>query len=1337
MWVTMTACVLTVVLSGVGNTAAPGVRPGPVLCAPPAPFLSPKAASTKGAVAKPVVRANGVFFGDNGLLLDDAGNMTIVSGGKEVAKGLFGVWTAYGPNCMASNTGAFKNKRLTVARDKGKLLFQAAFPLDKQGMLGTYRQHVSLLPDGRLRLDIALAVPKGKEALLRAGHLMFKVPFVLCEGRRCTGDGKAYSFSNADAPKTKKSKVLFCSTRAKRLVFTPENPDTTFAMDFLCNRSVVVKENRLQTSWEGQKLYVDVGLAANRTIALVLDVRPIGPSSGHSADYHNGIDFWKCDRLHVPNYKLCRNLVQNPSFEAGLYHYTYALHAARYEDEQGRIYTTDTGEARFGNSSLLIRAVKGMTYPSGLATFAIPVVKGKRYTVSFFVKGDRPKLALNVGSISAVWPVFPLSANCTVTGEWTRQRFSFVAPNSGISVALRGTYHGDDPSGQGRIWVDGLQLEEGDMTDFAEKPLVAQLLTARPDDFFSPGQTIHARLRIIAKAHTAGRVAVQLEDYFYRTLWSGQYRFRTDAQGTARIPLPLDGRLPRGIFVLRADFELAGGFRDTSYFRLSVMDVLENKHRNKNLTSIALESRLPCAEAVFRRGRDIGIGSQTYITVPLSRRDSDRLRRFGMDFMGTAIVDDGNEGCIEVNGKVLVSGLWNLTQVTPELEKAVEEACYLKAKSMPWVDMWWFAGECEPRFRHATGSLVPDNIPDFAKLLKACYRGVKRFNRQTKVLAVGGPQNMNPQSGIRILDRYLAALGTDVRFDGVGIHPYRELPEDPDLDDDTAMLLRMMKKNGWANVPVYWNEGIYHHPYVIPAWGLSAHKGASVHCRIGPASYHMGWGERICAAYHARYWLVALKYQEYVKCFEAHWTLLFMDTSLAPFAVQKIPNTLGRLLGNARFRKDIRFAPNVRAYVFEDEQNRPVAALWSHIRRVDHGLERCPVASIRFSPALPEFIDLMEVRRRVVPEADGTCRVPVSPFPLFIRGRPGTLAGLCASLTAARLIDDSRSPVHISAKPAGSSHVEILFQNLLTHPFNGNATLSIQGRSTVKTLSLGAKRTARWRLPLSRPLSADRITTVTIPLQIKPTDGPAVRADVSFRGVSAGRRRGGPITIDGRLDDWRGVPAIPITNRYKWHTSSTQTGQEGDSQARFRVAWDEECLYLAVEVVDDKLVFTNGGGVNNWNNDSLQVYIDTFCDARFKPTRGFDMNDYNYDFCRNPEDKGKATPWRMVTPEEQLTGGGYALKNSRLEPNIKTAFRERAGGYVYEIAFPKRYVQPMALEPGNVVGFGLFVNDHDGERINNSLTLTPPGTSCYMNPHLWPAMVLVAESVAVRTRPNE
>jgi hypothetical protein len=122
-----------------------------------------------------------------------------------------------------------------------------------------------------------------------------------------------------------------------------------------------------------------------------------------------------------------------------------------------------------------------------------------------------------------------------------------------------------------------------------------------------------------------------------------------------------------------------------------------------------------------------------------------------------------------------------------------------------------------------------------------------------------------------------------------------------------------------------------------------------------------------------------MKYSDRVKQL-ADWSFstLFFDIEAAHYATAKIPNTLCHLLGDATFKKDIRFAMNCRAYVFEAGQGRPVAALWSCIPDVDRGLEQSPIAKLRIQGEAPEFIDLMENVVEPAHATDGALEVPVS-----------------------------------------------------------------------------------------------------------------------------------------------------------------------------------------------------------------------------------------------------------------------------------------------------------------------------------------------------------------------
>lgn len=87
----------------------------------------------------------------------------------------------------------------------------------------------------------------------------------------------------------------------------------------------------------------------------------------------------------------------------------------------------------------------------------------------------------------------------------------------------------------------------------------------------------------------------------------------------------------------------------------------------------------------------------------------------------------------------------------------------------------------------------------------------------------------------------------------------------------------------------------------------------------------------------ARAWLVALEYQDRVKSLNDFGNpSRYMDIDFTQRAFDKIPNTLGRLLGDASFLQDIRFAPFCRAYLFKDDKTgAPIAAIWGHKESVD------------------------------------------------------------------------------------------------------------------------------------------------------------------------------------------------------------------------------------------------------------------------------------------------------------------------------------------------------------------------------------------------------------------
>ncbi len=208
-----------------------------------------------------------------------------------------------------------------------------------------------------------------------------------------------------------------------------------------------------------------------------------------------------------------------------------------------------------------------------------------------------------------------------------------------------------------------------------------------------------------------------------------------------------------------------------------------------------------------------------------------------------------------------------------------------------------------------------------------------------------------------------------------------------------------------------------------------------------------------------------------------------------------------------------------------------------------------------------------------------------------------------------------------------------------------------------------------------------------------------------------------PIKIDGVLDDWKDYPANIQSSMLKEEDFNPNlvAGAE-DISARGWIAWDEEALYLALEVTDDYISLPNSAVV--WDFDSLQIAIDGANDALPKET--FDKNDFEFEIALL-RDGGKMV-YATQYPE------GFIA--SVVEEHCEAAMvREDASNrMIYEVRIPGAILPGMTLKAGSVAGFSFIVNDNDGPAPGDRegwLELTPgigygKDPSLYYDLVLWP-----------------
>ncbi|GAG33822.1 unnamed protein product, partial [marine sediment metagenome] len=229
-----------------------------------------------------------------------------------------------------------------------------------------------------------------------------------------------------------------------------------------------------------------------------------------------------------------------------------------------------------------------------------------------------------------------------------------------------------------------------------------------------------------------------------------------------------------------------------------------------------------------------------------------------------------------------------------------------------------------------------------------------------------------------------------------------------------------------------------------------------------------------------------------------------------------------------------------------------------------------------------------------------------------------------------------------------------------------------------KVLDVAPRKRISVKVKMPAPLSAAKVTKVSIPVTIKEEDSKPLSSKVDFEGFLC-RKTSIPKKIDGKENDWKDIPAIPLKNRWVNKKSGEKKGYPGDFEGSFKVAWDEDNLYLLVKITDDMFIHNKmkkrPTAGYRWKNDSLQIFIDTKCDARQrKYGRGYDDNDYDYAAFPDGVDKDsdsavcpegvscKATLFRFRSPDVQHTLGTSAPPDDTIEPNIPSAFRRTADG---------------------------------------------------------------------------
>ena len=990
-----------------------------------------------------------------------------------------------------------------------------------------------------------------------------------------------------------------------------------------------------------------------------------------------------------------KNLIPNPYF--AVRHRFVVLNNLADTGRDG-CYSTDS---KFGRYS--------WCKPGGGRFLAnIPLDAGD-YVFSFYAKG-KSRITLAVQSVGdgAAGSIQYLRTQVNSPGKWTRYELPFHQARE-RAVFMTVSY----PQS---LLIDGLQLEKGKKATAFEAPAVEAGET-KPF-FFKSGEdiTLEFELSTLEKA-VSGKGMMSIKNFFGETVAKQSFDYRAEAGQYPKIQFK-PGKLPDGIYAVKLDY---GGKAPEQFYRLAVMPFLKNTHQTAKAFALGYEGHREMQNQVWEpflaRLQAIGVASKAHCRA-MTPEVQKAYYKYGVVPFDLGIDGRGDKRILELmfpNLKDLPEGhMWSYIRDkskyfrvkgggllphyklmggwSAEYRKKFIETVAKEISRYPKYPAYYFASEGPHEVKD--DEHYPDWFAAFKEAVKSVYPDAWVYD--------GGEPGMGVNSQVVYTEKLLRRFKGKVVSDFVNAHTYtKNLRE---LYPNFRGLVAMMKRNPeYADSKISLAEGMHFYPYHISRWNTEHVCWNGEGWKGGSPSYDLGWHEKLSAAYYARTWLIFLTeyHRLWCACSSASNTGNFiMDSNLTPRAFQKIPNTLGILLGNPkRYIGDFTFAPDTKCLVWEDEQGHPLAAVWNEDPAVDSGFKDAPKVKLNYSGA--EFIDLMGVQRK--PPENG--EFALSSFPLFIRAKKGDADAFTKALSAAVLDDPDRLPCHIGFEILPGSKVKLTLVNQVSRDLKG--TLTVFGKGHAFTIPRTSETSLVIDLP--KPLRADKVDVIRIPYTCK-IGSRTFSKTLNLHCFAVKKFTG----------DWNKIPVLSLTNK----TNMNRTFTDRDFSVTYQVAWDEKKIYLRAKVKDD--VFSPGSKPEyRWTYDILQVYFDTRCSAVRTGKEGYDDDDYEYGFM--PTADGKSCEvWRAISPDIQLTLGIAAPKNNTIAKEIPAKFTRTKDGYTYEAEFPANYLLPMKLENGYNFAFGLFAADRDkGKSTDKGLSNTSrSGVSCYNRPEIWPVAVL-------------
>lgn len=877
--------------------------------------------------------------------------------------------------------GADKRRLTRELRSDGSVLRTGSFM--RKDDAGTFRQVLRPAGPGRCAVETEVRLDGSERNAIDSLTVLWE-------------DNTAWRFGTIRVTGAAESRVFageaIVVRDPVRISYETGEPDGTCAVEF---PEGLFESVRLHIEKNG--VHASLTLAKARVgepVSFVYDFGEKAVPAPPGPESVNGTDFRAEGDMAYVCWDYAHNVLANPSFESD----------TRY----WRGGTVRTDMAHSGRRS--------MDVSSGARSFALPMAALTTNVVSFWARsadGRARSLMLDLKHWSGADPTLPKVRNFTVPAgaEWTRFEYAFFEPRSAAAVSFSGV----------GVVIDDVQVECGGQASAYTMPPWGFAVENDGEDpcFANAAKPIGARLVFRGPVGAKGAVDVKVVSFFDEETFARTFPFALGATGETRFALP-DAAFLKGANTIVATVRPSSGADDlrpfTDHVRFSVYTFADGTAKNRAMHQYSSiggheRSQLDIPESYFRMMRTTGIAPrcrsvQDNIGVYPPDLAKAIVRRYtdigGMTF-GYVVADSVRGGGTKPQfvAKLEARGFPDPRTATAipdpdSFAKAVEEVTAEIVAAAPWAETWIGPDEISAGWK----CMNTDDGTLAAKVLMAMHRGVKKGNPKATFISYS-TCNSGETARTEYWNFFAAARKLDpaFRFDAVDPHPYRCFYEgDTDVDADWAEIFRLLDECGQPQCACYSFGGGYAYPLFLMSWNNIAPWASvfqkDVYASLGLPGYAMGWGERVASAMQLRYNLAAYKYAPRLRT-NSNWTPWSID-SLNPHAPNVATAAQTELLGDARIYRDVRFAPDCRAYVFDDGHGHATSVFWKFSKDLDRGRECGVTTALDLSKLDAELFDMMGNRRSAASDASGRTILPLSNFPVYVRV-PRTQADALAS----------------------------------------------------------------------------------------------------------------------------------------------------------------------------------------------------------------------------------------------------------------------------------------------------------------------------------------------------